>query len=82
MVINLKCVYMEVILICNISDINLQWLKTIHELLNKKVQLNLIFDYDNKRCLTHLIYNLSGYGYVKKCESSEEVILNIKKLNI
>lgn len=71
---------MDIVLVCDMDDFNIYWLREVHKIINKNVQMKLTIDYRHSRLMIQIIDNIKPFMYVKKCAITD-LISVIKKLN-
>ena len=71
---------MDIVLVCDLSEINLGLLERIYNAIDKYIQITVTIDYVANRILINLTHNLDNVMYIKEC-SSKNLLLTIKKLN-
>uniref|UniRef100_A0A6C0LJH5 Uncharacterized protein n=1 Tax=viral metagenome TaxID=1070528 RepID=A0A6C0LJH5_9ZZZZ len=71
---------MDVILVCDLSPINIKWLEDIHNLIDSYSKIKLTIDYASNKLLVNIKNSLDETMYIKKC-SCNRIPMIIKKLN-
>ena len=71
---------MDIVLICDLSEINPKWLRDIYNFIDKSTQIKVTIDYISSRIIINLINNKSDFMYIKHY-SPPDLLYEIKKLN-
>ena len=74
---------MDVVLVCDLSELSTKWLEDIHKYINKsKAQLKLTIDYISNKLKINIVDGKMEEPIYIKCYSYNDIPDAIKKLNL